>query len=191
MARKLYAVTSSDGDEYHIITLTKSRRRADRIAEMYDADVEEYEDCGNLTAKPLTYIVYSSGRAKCYERTLNDVPKNVVINGFCPYAYVDVWSKEEAERKADILFKEIRENEEAERKAKEEAYMAIPTWLAKRENGKIYVIPEDNKTKASGVLFGCRAFIKAPTIEEAIRIAASMFAEYDLRKPKGVAYGQL
>lgn len=185
MARKLYAVTSGECDDYHIITLTKSRRRAEKIAEMYDADVEEYEDNRELTAKPLTYIVYSSGRARCYEKVLDDVPKNVVLKGFCPYAYVDVWSKGEAEQKADILFREIREKEEAERKAKEEAYKSTPTWLAKRENGKIYVIPENSKTNASGVLFGCRAFIKAPTIEEAMKIAVSMFADYDARKRKG------
>lgn len=189
MARKLYAVTSGEYDSYHIITLTKSRRRADKIAEMYDADVEEYEDSGEITARPLTYAVYVYGGADCREEFLDDVEKNVIIgDGF---AYVDAWSKQEAERKADIIFKDVREKMEAERRAREEAYKSRATWLAKRDGGKIYVIPESSKTKASNVLFGCRAFIKAPTIEEAMRIAASMFAEYDLRKPKGVAYGQL
>lgn len=65
------------------------------------------------------------------------------------------------------------------------------TWLAKREGGKIYVIPESSKTRASSVLFGCRIFIKAPVIEEAMKIATSMFADYDLRRSKGAAYGQL
>ena len=73
---------------------------------------------------------------------------------------------------------------EAERKAKEKAYRSTPTWLAKRENGKIYIIPEDNKTNSSGVLFGCRAFIKAPTIEEAMKIAAAMFTDYDENRAK-------
>lgn len=128
MARKLYAVTSGEADEYRIITLTKSRKRAEKIAELYGARVE---------------------------------------------AYVD------GEPKESVRQKPVKPKE-PER-----------TWLAKREGGKIYVIPESSKTKASNVLFGCRAFIKAPTIEEAMKIAASMFAEYDLRKPKGVAYGQL
>ena len=184
MARKLYAVTSGEYEDYHIITLTESRRRAEKIAEMYDANVEEYEDNEELTAKPLTYIVYSSGRARCYEKVLDDVPKNVVLKGFYPCAYVDAWSKSEADQKADILFKDIREKEEAECKAKEEAYRNTPTWLAKRENGKIYVIPEDSKTNSSGVLFGCRAFIKAPTIEEAMKIATSMFSDYDANRAK-------
>ena len=186
MARKLYAVTSGEYEDYHIITLTESRRRAEKIAEMYDADVEEYEDNEELTAKPLTYIVYSSGRARCYEKVLDDVPKNVVLKGFYPCAYVDAWSKSEADQKADILFKDIREKEEAECKAKEEAYRNTPTWLAKRENGKIYVIPEDSKTNSSGVLFGCRAFIKAPTIEEAMKIATSMFSDYDANRTKAL-----
>lgn len=186
MARKLYAVTSGEYEDYHIITLTESRRRAEKIAEMYDANVEEYEDNEELTAKPLTYIVYSSGRARCYEKVLDDVPKNVVLKGFYPCAYVDAWSKSEADQKADILFKDIREKEEAECKAKEEAYRNTPTWLAKRENGKIYVIPEDSKTNSSGVLFGCRAFIKAPTIEEAMKIATSMFADYDANRAKAL-----
>ena len=184
MARKLYAVTSGEYTDYHIITLTESRRRAEKIAEMYDANVEEYEDSRELTAKPLTYIVYSSGRARCYEKVLDDVPKNVVLKGFYPCAYVDAWSKSEADQKADIIFKDIREKEEAECKAKEEAYKSTPTWLAKRENGKIYVIPEDSKTNSSRVLFGCRAFIKAPTIEEAMKIAAAMFTDYDANRTK-------
>jgi hypothetical protein len=121
MARKLYAVTSGGEDEYHIITLTKSRRRAEKIAEMYGARVE---------------------------------------------AYVDSEPVEAFRRKPE-------KHEEPER-----------TWLAKRENGKIYVIPEDSKTNASGVLFGCRAFIKAPTIEEAMKIATSMFADYDANRAK-------
>lgn len=186
MARKLYAVTSGEYEDYHIITLTESRRRAEKIAEMYDANVEEYEDNEELTAKPLTYIVYSSGRARCYEKVLDDVPKNVVLKGLYPCAYVDAWSKSEADQKADIFFKEIREKEEAECKAKEEAYRNTPTWLAKRENGKIYVIPEDSKTNSSGVLFGCRAFIKAPTIEEAMKIATSMFSDYDANRTKAL-----
>lgn len=128
MAEKLYAVTSGEYDDYHIITLTKSRRRADGIAEIYGARVETYVD----------------GEPK------------------------------EAVRKKPV------KQEEPEQ-----------TWLAKREGSKIYVIPESSKTKASSVLFGCRAFIKAPTIEETMKIATSMFAEYDLRKSKGAAYGQL
>lgn len=182
MARKLYAVTSGGCEDYHIITLTESRRRAEKIAEMYDADVEEYEDTEELTAKPLTYTVYAYGDADCCESHLDNVEKNVIIGqGF---AYVDAWSKQDAERKADVVFKEVREKMEAERKAKEEAYRSTPTWLAKRENGKIYIIPEDNKTNSSGVLFGCRAFIKAHTIEEAMKIAASMFADYDANRAK-------
>lgn len=128
MARKLYAVTSGGEDEYHIITLTKSHKRAEKIAEMYGARVE---------------------------------------------AYVDSEPVEAFRRKPE-------KHEEPER-----------TWLAKREVGKIYVIPESSKTRASSVLFGCRIFIKAPVIEEAMKIAASMFADYDLRRSKGAAYGQL
>jgi hypothetical protein len=128
MARKLYAVTSGAEDEYHIITLTKSRKRAEKIAEMYGARVEAYVD-----GKPV-----------------------------------------------EAFRRKPEKREEPER-----------TWLAKREDGKIYVIPESNKTRASSVLFGCRIFIKAPAIEEAMRIAVSMFADYDLRRSKGVAYGQL
>lgn len=128
MARKLYAVTSDGKDEYHIITLTKSRKRAEKIAEMYGARVE---------------------------------------------AYVDGEPVEAFRRKQE-------KQEEPER-----------TWLAKREGSKIYVIPEGSKTRASSVLFGCRIFIKAPVIEEAMKIATSMFADYDLRGSKGAAYGQL
>lgn len=182
MARKLYAVTRGEYTDYHIITLTESRRRAKKIAEMYDANVEEYEDNEELTAKPLTYTVYAYGGADCCESHLDNVEKNVIMgHGF---AYVDAWSKQDAERKADVIFKEVREKMEAERKAKEEAYRNTPTWLAKRENGKIYVIPEDNKTNSSGVLFGCRAFIKVPTIEEAMKIAAAMFTDYDANRLK-------
>lgn len=182
MARKLYAVTSGEYNDYHIITLTKSRKRAEKIAKMYDADVEEYEDNEELTAKPLTYTVYAYGGVDCFESHLDNVEKNVVIDH--RFAYVDAWSKQDAERKADVIFKEVREKMEAERKAKEEAYRSTPTWLAKRENGKIYVIPEDSKTNSSGVLFGCRAFIKAPTIEEAMKIAAAMFTDYDANRAK-------
>lgn len=186
MARKLYAVTSGQCDDYHIITLTKSRRRAEKIAEIYDADVEEYEDSRELTKNPATYLVRAYGTAKCCERfdryTCGDIEKGVIFeHGF---AYVDAWSREEAEQKADVIFKDVREKEVAEQKTREEKYKSIPTWLAKRENGKIYVIPEDSKTNASGVLFGCRAFIKAPTIEEAMKIAASMFADYDANRAK-------
>ena len=128
MARKLYAVTSGECDDYHIIALTKSRRRAEKIAEMYSARVETYID-----GKPV-----------------------------------------------EAFRRKPEKHEEPER-----------TWLAKREGGKIYVIPESSKTRASDVWFGCRIFIKAPAIEEAMRIAVSMFADYDLRRLKGVAYGQL
>lgn len=186
MARKLYAVTSGGYEDYHIITLTESRKRAEKIAEIYDADVEEYEDSRELTKKPATYLVRARGAAKCFERfdryTCGDIEKGVIFeNGF---AYVDAWSKEEAEQKSDVIFKEVREKEAAEQKAREEKYRSTPTWLAKRENGKIYVIPENSKTNASGVLFGCRAFIKAPTIEEAMKIASSMFADYDANRAK-------
>lgn len=125
MARKLYAVTSCKYTDYHIITLTESRRRAKKIAEMYDANVEEYEDNEELTAKPLTYTVYAYGGADCRESHLDNVEKNVIMgHGF---AYVDAWSKQDAERKADVIFKEVREKMEAERKAKEEAYRNTPT----------------------------------------------------------------
>lgn len=186
MAKKLYAVTSGGYEDYHIITLTESRRRAEKIAEMYDADVEEYEDNEELTAKPPTYTVYAYGGADCCDSHLDNVEKNVIMGHWHGFAYVDAWSKQDAERKADVIFKEVREKMEAECKAKEEAYRSTPTWLAKRENGKIYVIPEDNKTNSSGVLFGCRAFIKAPTIEEAMKIAASMFADYDANRAKSL-----
>lgn len=107
MARKLYAVTSGEYTDYHIITLTESRRRAKKIAEMYDANVEEYEDNEELTAKPLTYTVYAYGGADCRESHLDNVEKNVIMgHGF---AYVDAWSKQDAERKADVIFKEVRE----------------------------------------------------------------------------------
>lgn len=128
MARKLYAVTSGAEDEYHIITLTKSRKRAEKIAEMYGARVEAYVD-----GEPV-----------------------------------------------EVFRRKPEKHEEPER-----------TWLAKREGGKIYVIPESSKTRASSVLFGCRIFIKAPVIEEAMKVAAAMFADYDLRRSKGAAYGQL
>ena len=128
MARKLYAVTSGECEDYHIITLTKRRRRAEKIAEMHSARVETYID-----GKPV-----------------------------------------------EAFRRKPEKHEEPER-----------TWLAKRECGKIYVIPESNKTRASSVLFGCRIFIKAPAIEEAMKIAVFMFADYDLRRSKGVAYGQL
>lgn len=183
MARKLYAVTSGEYEDYHIITLTESRRRAEKIAEMYDADVEEYEDNEELTAKPLTYTVYVYGGADCCEEHLDDVEKNVIMGHWHGFAYVDAWSKQDAERKADVIFKEVREKMEAERKAKEEAWN-IPTWIAKRENKKIHVIPTDSKTNASGVMFGCMAFVKAPTIEEAMKIATSMFADYDANRAK-------
>lgn len=75
MARKLYAVTSGEYTDYHIITLTESRRRAEKIAEMYDANVEEYEDNEELTAKPLTYTVYAYGGADCRESHLDNVEK--------------------------------------------------------------------------------------------------------------------
>jgi hypothetical protein len=127
MARKLYAVTSGGEDEYHIITLTKSRRRAEKIAEMYGARVEAYVD-----GEPV-----------------------------------------------EVFRRKPEKHEEPER-----------TWLAKHEGGKIYVIPESSKTRASSVLFGCRIFIKAPVIEEAMKIATFMFADYDLRRSKGAAYGQ-
>lgn len=128
MARKLYAVTSGGEDEYHIITLTKSRRRAEKIAEMYGARVEAY------------------------------------VNG----------------EPVEVFRRKPEKHEEQER-----------TWLAKRDGGKIYVIPESSKTRASSVLFGCRIFIKAPVIEEAMKVASAMFADYDLRRSKGAAYGRL
>lgn len=122
MARKLYAVTSGEYEDYHIITLTESRRRAEKIAKMYDADVEEYEDNEELTAKPLTYTVYVYGGVDCCESHLGNVEKNVIIGHGHGFAYVDAWSKQDAERKADVIFKEVREKMEAERKAKEEAW---------------------------------------------------------------------
>ena len=73
-----------------------------------------------------------------------------------------------------------------ERNAREETYKSTPTWLSKRENGKIYVIPENSKTNASGALFGCMVFIKASTIEEAMKIAVSMFADYDANRAKSL-----
>lgn len=129
MARKLYAVTSGEEDGYHIITLTKSRRRAEKIAEIYDADVEEYEDSRNLTKNPATYLVRAYGTAKCCEKfdryTCGDIEKGVIFeHGF---AYVDAWSKKEAEQKADVIFKEVREKEMAEQKAQEEEYRSTPT----------------------------------------------------------------
>ena len=129
MVRKLYAVTSGVEDKYHIITLTKSRRRAERIAEIYDGDVEEYEDSRELTKKPATYLVRAHGAAKCCERfdryTCGDAEKGVIFeHGF---AYVDAWSKKEAEQKADVIFKEVREKEMAEQKAREEKYRSTLT----------------------------------------------------------------
>ena len=123
MARKLYAVTSGGYEDYHIITLTESRRRAEKIAEMYGARVEAYVD-----GEPV-----------------------------------------------EVFRRKPEKHEEPER-----------TWLAKREGGKIYVIPESSKTRASSVLFGCRIFIKAPAIEEAMKIAAAMFTDYDANRAKAL-----
>lgn len=109
MAKKLYAVTSGGYEDYHIITLTESRKRAEKIAEMYDADVEEYEDNEELTAKPPTYTVYAYGGADCCDQHLDNVEKNVILGHWHGFAYVDAWSKQDAERKADVVFKEVRE----------------------------------------------------------------------------------
>jgi hypothetical protein len=76
---------------------------------MYDADVEEYEDNEELTEKPLTYTVYAYGGADCCEEHLDDVEKNVIMGRWHGFAYVDAWSKQDAERKADVIFKEVRE----------------------------------------------------------------------------------
>jgi len=41
---KLYAITAGEYSDYHIITCTTDKQRAENMAKIYDAEVEEYDD---------------------------------------------------------------------------------------------------------------------------------------------------
>ena len=41
---KLYAITDGEYSDYGIITLTADEKKAERLAKMLNANVEEYED---------------------------------------------------------------------------------------------------------------------------------------------------
>jgi hypothetical protein len=59
---KLYAVTKGSYSDYHIITLTRSKRRAEKIASLCsdrydDAVVEEYDDT-SIELKPIWRVMF-------------------------------------------------------------------------------------------------------------------------------------
>lgn len=59
---KLYAVTKGSYSDYHIITLSRSKRRAERIAQKCsdkydDAVVEEYED-SDFIERPIWHVLF-------------------------------------------------------------------------------------------------------------------------------------
>ena len=66
---KLYAVTKGDFDSYHIIALTTSKYKAEKIAAICSgAIVEKYEEPQNVNDTPLyTVYFYPDGGVNAYK----------------------------------------------------------------------------------------------------------------------------
>lgn len=113
---KLYAVTKGSYSDYHIITLTRSKRRAEKIASLCsdkydDAVVEEYEE-SNIELKPIWLVrFYKYGLPKAfavsYEDQLTfDKPLNTVreFEHNCRFeVYVEAKEEEHAIKIAEDL----------------------------------------------------------------------------------------
>lgn len=114
---KLYAITDGEYSDYGIITLTADEKKAERLAKMLNANVEEYEDGEYDTVLnhegESIYNVYfrycqSGAQSVCKVDSplwCNDVDKVRDCNTF---AIVPVWAKDmtsAAKKAADIYSK--------------------------------------------------------------------------------------
>ena len=54
---KLYAITAGSYSDYHIITLCSNKEKAHKIALLYNAEVEEFEDGKNLDTENIVFEV--------------------------------------------------------------------------------------------------------------------------------------
>lgn len=54
---KLYAITAGEYSDYHIITLCSDEEKAHKIALLYNAEVEEFEDGKNLDTENIIFEV--------------------------------------------------------------------------------------------------------------------------------------
>ena len=75
---KLYAVTKGEYSDYHIVTLTTNKSRAERLAKLYSdrwggASVEEYEEA-NVNDHRIPYAVYfyTNGHIAAYLHEYDD-----------------------------------------------------------------------------------------------------------------------
>lgn len=108
---KLYAVTKGSYSDYHIIALSRSKRRAEKIASLCsdrygDAVVEEYEET-IIELKPIWRVLfYEHGEPRAdalsYEEQLTcDEPLNTVKEGggYCRFeVYVEAKGVEQAHK---------------------------------------------------------------------------------------------
>jgi hypothetical protein len=105
---KLYAVTKGSYSDYRIITLTRSKRRAEKIASLCsdrydDAVVEEYEEA-SVELKPIWRVMfYKHGAPRAdalsYEDQLTfDEPLNTVKE--CSYCRFEVYVEAKGEEHA-------------------------------------------------------------------------------------------
>lgn len=114
---KLYAITDGEYSDYGIITLTADEKKAERLAKMLNANVEEYEDGEYDTVlnheDESVYKVYfrfcqSGAQSVCKADSAlwcNDVDK---VRGYDTFAIVPVWAKDmtsAAKKAADIYSK--------------------------------------------------------------------------------------
>ena len=63
---KIYAVTDGDYSDYHIIALTVDKERAENLAKIYKADIEEYEDAQEFPKMPMWKYDEGEYRVQCY-----------------------------------------------------------------------------------------------------------------------------
>lgn len=114
---KLYAITDGEYSDYGIITLTADEAKAERLAKMLNANVEEYEDGEydtvlNHEGESIynVYFRYCQSGVQSVHKVdsaiwYNDVDKVRVYNTF---AIVPVWAKDmtsAAKKAADIYSK--------------------------------------------------------------------------------------
>lgn len=115
---KLYAITDGEYSEYEIITLTADEKKAERLAKMLNANVEEYEDgeydtvlnhegenIYNVYFRYCQSGVQSVNKADYSALWCNDVDK---VRDYNTFAIVPVWAKDmtsAAKKAADIYSK--------------------------------------------------------------------------------------
>ena len=96
---KIYAVTQGIYSDYHIVALTVNKERAEHLAKIYEAEIEEYEDAQEFPALPMWMYAEGLFGTECYIMDISDGKERLYTKNsdyWGAYICAEVFAEDEA-----------------------------------------------------------------------------------------------